>query len=90
MNSRTRNGATSGRRRRPGEGAAARPHGETQLARMQAIAALGSMEIDFGTGRVSVSDEARHLLGWEGEAVPSISLILNRCMRTMPRRWRCF
>ncbi len=77
MNSRAHNGATSGRRRRPGAGAAARPYGETPLARMQAITALGSVEIDFGTGQVAVSDEARGLLGWEAGAVPSISLILQ-------------
>ena len=44
---------------------------------MQAIAALGTVEIDFGTGVVSVSDEARRLLGWDAAAAPSISLILH-------------
>jgi PAS domain S-box-containing protein len=76
MNSRGRNGAASGRSR-PGAGAAARPHGEAPLARMQAIAALGTVEIDFGTGLVAVSDEARRLLGWESGAVPSVSLLLQ-------------
>ncbi|HEY1503121.1 MAG TPA: PAS domain-containing sensor histidine kinase, partial [Stellaceae bacterium] len=67
----------SGRNRRPGRRAGARPHGTAQLARMQAIAALGTVEIDFGTGSVSVSDEARRLLGWGAAAAPSISLILQ-------------
>ena len=81
MNSRARNGATSGRSGRKGSRAAARaparPHGEAQLARLQAVAALGTVEIDFGTGSVSVSDEARRILGWEADAPPSVSLLLH-------------
>jgi PAS domain S-box-containing protein len=77
MNLRKRNAATSGRKRRHGGRVAARPHGKAPLARMQAIAALGTVEIDFGTGRVSVSDEARRLLGWEAEALASVGLILQ-------------
>ncbi len=81
MKSRARNGATSGRSGRKGARTTtrtpARPHGEAQLARLQAVAALGTVEIDFGTGIVSVSDEARRLLGWEADAPPSISLLLH-------------
>ncbi len=44
---------------------------------MQAIAGLGTVEIDFGTGTVSMSDEARRLFGWDAEAVPSINRILQ-------------
>jgi hypothetical protein len=57
----------------------AAPHAEggAKLVRMQAIAALGTVEIDFGTGAVSVSDEARRLLGWDSAQVPSVALILQ-------------
>jgi PAS domain S-box-containing protein len=44
---------------------------------MQAIAALGTVEIDFGTGQVAISDEARRLLGWEDGAIPSVGRILQ-------------
>jgi PAS domain S-box-containing protein len=46
------------------------------LSRMQAIAALGSWELDFGTGVFTVSDEARRVLGWDEAAVPSPALLL--------------
>jgi PAS domain S-box-containing protein len=77
MRSRGHNPATNGRNRRPGRRADARLHGEAPLARVQAIAALGTVEIDFGTGHVAVSDEARRLLGWEDGAIPSVGRILQ-------------
>jgi len=76
MKSRALSEAT-GRRYRRQTRATARGHGEAQLRRMQAIAALGTVEIDFGTGQVAVSEEARRLLGWDGEAAASIALILQ-------------
>ncbi|HWE76508.1 MAG TPA: PAS domain-containing sensor histidine kinase [Stellaceae bacterium] len=74
MKSRARNGATGGSDR---QSTAARPQDETPLARMQAIAGLGTVEIDFGTGGVSMSDEARRLFGWDAASVPSIEGILH-------------
>ncbi|HWE07189.1 MAG TPA: PAS domain S-box protein, partial [Rhizomicrobium sp.] len=77
MKSHTRTLASGGSKHRHPPRASARPHGETQLARMQAIAGLGTVEIDFGTGAVSMSDEARRLLGWDAEAAPSVRGILQ-------------
>jgi PAS domain S-box-containing protein len=78
MKSPPRNRATGGRKRcQAAARAPARPHGETQLARMQAIAGLGTVEIDFGTGTVSMSDEARRLFGWDAPLVPSVSGLLH-------------
>jgi PAS domain S-box-containing protein len=48
-----------------------------QLLRAQAIAALGSWELDFGTGELIVSDEARRVFGWETGAVPSPALMIQ-------------
>src|SRR5579871_165291 len=48
-----------------------------QLAKAQKIAALGSWEIDFGTGRLWVSDEMRRVFGWAPEVRPSIALMLD-------------
>ncbi len=48
-----------------------------QLARAQAIAALGSWELDFGTGELTVSDEARRVFGWQAGAVPSQALMIQ-------------
>ena len=76
MKSRARNETTGGRNRRRAC-APARLQGEGKLARMQAIAALGTIEIDFGTGAISVSDEARRLLRWDMAHLPSISLVLQ-------------
>jgi PAS domain S-box-containing protein len=44
---------------------------------MQAIAALGSWELDFGTGDLTVSDEARRILRWDASAVPSTALMIQ-------------
>ncbi|HVA11822.1 MAG TPA: ATP-binding protein [Stellaceae bacterium] len=52
------------------------PHPGPQLSRVQAIAALGSWELDFGTGRLSLSDEARRIFGWGSAVVPTVALIL--------------
>jgi len=70
-------GRGGGRARGPATRAPSRPEGAAQLARLQAIAALGTVEIDFGTGRVAVSDEARRLFGWDAAATASIKLILQ-------------
>lgn len=48
-----------------------------QLMRAQAIAALGSWELDFGTGELTVSDEARRVLRWDEAAVPSPALMIQ-------------
>jgi PAS domain S-box-containing protein len=69
--------ATRARRNRRQMDAAPHAEGGAKLVRMQAIAALGTVEIDFGTGAVSVSDEARRLLGWDSAQVPSVALILQ-------------
>jgi PAS domain S-box-containing protein len=53
-----------------------RAHGEAQLSRVQAIAALGVWELDFGTGALSISDEARRIFGWDEGVAPSVALIL--------------
>jgi PAS domain S-box-containing protein len=74
MKSRARNRTAGGRNR---QAAAAPSLGETRLARMQAIAGLGTVEIDFGSGAVSISEEARRLFGWDAASVPSIDGILQ-------------
>jgi PAS domain S-box-containing protein len=53
------------------------PEAQPLLSRAQAIAALGSWELDFGTGALTVSDEARRVFRWDANAVPSTALMIR-------------
>jgi PAS domain S-box-containing protein len=65
-----------GRSQKPGYGVATTsPRREHQLANAQKLAALGSWEIDFGTGTVRVTDETRRIFGWDETVRPSIARV---------------
>jgi PAS domain S-box-containing protein len=67
-----------GRPREPRRGAAGTPERRnSQLAKAQEIAALGSWEIDFGAGIVHLSEEGRRIFGWAAEVRPTVAAVLG-------------
>jgi PAS domain S-box-containing protein len=53
------------------------PRAELHLKDAQAIALLGSWEIDLGSGDTLVSDEMRRIFGWSAQDAPDLARVLD-------------